>query len=165
MPIKDRTLRNAYLRDWKRKRRKELGKLPRGKHKRKIRTEEEINISKENRKVWERQWKSEYSKTKPEKRLLYAAKKRAKNKGLDFNLVESDILIPEYCPYLGIKLVVSRPRGDSRRDIASLDRIDNTKGYIQGNVEVISWLANTMKSNATIENLVSFAKEILKRHE
>ena len=66
---------------------------------------------------------------------------------------------------LGIELVNSRPRGDSRRDIASLDRIDPTKGYIKGNIEVISWLANTMKNNATPELLVNFAKVVLERYE
>ncbi len=35
----------------------------------------------------------------------------------------------------------------------SLDRLDNTLGYIPGNVQVISWKANQIKSNATLQEL------------
>ena len=115
---------------------------------------------KENYKKWHR----EYHKWKPAKRLLWAARRRAKDKGLAFDIEESDIVVPSHCPILGIPLVNSRPRGDSRKDIASLDRIDNSKGYVKGNIEVISWLANTMKQNASKEELVAFSKTMLERY-
>jgi hypothetical protein len=35
----------------------------------------------------------------------------------------------------------------------TLDRIDNAKGYVKGNVCVISKKANTMKNNATPEEV------------
>jgi hypothetical protein len=35
----------------------------------------------------------------------------------------------------------------------SLDRIDSDKGYVKGNVQVISYRANMLKSNASIEEL------------
>lgn len=127
-------------------------------------TEEQQAQAKENRRKWERKWRQEWYKLAPAKRLLYAARKRAKEGNLDFDLEESDIVIPEVCPYLKIPLVNSRPRGDSRRDIASLDRIDPNKGYTKDNVEVISWLANTMKNNASPELLIEFAKEVMKRY-
>ena len=51
---------------------------------------------------------------------------------------------------LGIKL----ERLDKRHNGSpSLDRIDNTKGYIKGNVKVISWRANAIKKDATLEEL------------
>lgn len=73
-------------------------------------------------------------------------------------------MIPEFCPYLGIKLttVVDGGRHESN---ASLDRIDNTKGYIKGNVQVISSKANFMKRNASIEELLQFAFGIIKLHK
>lgn len=106
-----------------------------------------------------------YRTMNPEKHLYWLAKSRAKRKNVDFNLTPKDIVIPERCPYLGILLKPTTKRGESRNQTCSLDRIDNTKGYVRGNVEVISWQANTMKNNATPEQLVSFAWEILKRNQ
>jgi hypothetical protein len=69
----------------------------------------------------------------------------------------SDIVIPEYCPLLGIK-IETRKAGKGAQDCSpSLDRIDNTKGYEKENVWVISWLANRMKNTASNEQLLTFA--------
>jgi len=93
------------------------------------------------------------------KTLYLSAKRRARLKQLDFNLELSDIIVPEYCPILQLYL---HPNQDgsrsSKNNSPSLDRIDNRKGYIKGNVQVISTLANIMKSNATKEQLKMFAK-------
>lgn len=162
MPHKDKEARRLYINEYRKNKRKERGLKKKG---RKPLTEEQEVLSKENRKIWERQWKTSYFELNVVKRLLYAAKRRSKVQGLEFNLTESDIVVPTHCPYLGIPLVSHRPRGDSRRDIASLDRIDPNKGYTKDNIEVISWLANTMKNNASPELLVAFAKEVLNRYE
>lgn len=97
------------------------------------------------------------------KKMLLGAKTRAKSKGWEFDLTLDDIVIPEVCPILETKLT----RGDHKRweapeNTISLDRIDPTKGYVKGNVRVISTLANTMKNNATFEQLRIFAKNITK---
>ena len=71
-----------------------------------------------------------------------------------------DLIIPEYCPLLGIKLEYE-PGRTNNSNTPSLDKIDPTKGYIKGNVRIISYKANTMKNNATREELELFAKNIL----
>ena len=71
---------------------------------------------------------------------------------------KEDIKVPIFCPILDIKLEFHFGQGAGGKPSSpSLDRIDNTKGYIKGNVQVISHLANQMKSTATKEQLVKFA--------
>lgn len=150
-----------YHNEWRKADRRKRGLQKQG---RKFYTEEQKAQAKINRKVWEKEWRLEYFEQNTEKKLYWAAKRRAKNKGLEFTIEESDITIPEYCPYLKVKLIVTNPRGSPRDCIASLDRIDSAKGYTKDNIEVISWLANTMKNNATVGQLQTFALEVLKRH-
>ena len=54
--------------------------------------------------------------------------------------------------------------GKSTDNSPTMDRIDNTKGYVKGNIQWISRKANQMKSNANfkeIEMLYNFMKEQL----
>lgn len=129
-------------------------------------TKEEKELANLKREQYQKNWyKNNPYKNRPvESRLLWAAKRRANTLNLEFNLELSDIVVPTHCPILKIPLVSTRPRGDSRKDIASIDRIDPTKGYTKDNIEVISWLANTMKSNASPELLLEFSNEMLKRY-
>ena len=69
-----------------------------------------------------------------------------------------DIHIPDKCPYLQQPFDFT---GKGSPWTPTLDRIDSTKGYIKGNIQVLSWKANAMKSNATKEELILFAKAIL----
>lgn len=91
----------------------------------------------------------------PERRILKAAKQNARVKGIDFNLEESDIIIPDICPALKTQFEYRSPY------TASIDRIDPTKGYIKGNIQIISKKANLMKNNATREELIRFANWVL----
>ena len=89
------------------------------------------------------------------------AKATAKKKNLEFNIGLEDIILPEFCKYLGTKLTNIQGQGAVWSNY-SIDRIDSTKGYIKGNVEIISRKANSMKNMATEEELVVFAKNVLK---
>jgi hypothetical protein len=84
--------------------------------------------------------------------LLGLAKQRAKRTGLPFDLYLEDITIPEFCPVLKVKLE------SKTRFAPSLDKIVPSKGYVKGNVWVISKLANQMKSDASILELRRFAE-------
>ena len=99
----------------------------------------------------------------PVKKILKQAKQTAISKKLEFNITEEDIVIPEICKYLGIPLTNIQGQGVVWSN-CSIDRIDSSKGYIKGNVEIISRKANTMKTMATKEELVVFAKNVLKIH-
>ncbi len=85
---------------------------------------------------------------------LIHARHRAKKKGLPFDITENDIELPEFCPVLGIKLVIGEGQ-NPRRNYASptLDRVKNEKGYVRGNVRVISARANSLKSDASVEEM------------
>ena len=100
-----------------------------------------------------------YVKSKPERYMVTSARRRAKMKGLEFNITHEDVHIPSHCPVLGMKLVnhIGEGRHGGLDDSPSLDKIDPTKGYIKGNIQVISSLANQMKSRATPEQLHAFA--------
>jgi len=87
----------------------------------------------------------------PTSDMLFAAKRRARAKGLEFTITKSDIVIPEFCPILGIKLAVNGGGGRVADGSPSLDRIDASRGYVPGNIAVISYKANAIKSFGTVE--------------
>ena len=93
-----------------------------------------------------------YQNTSLEKRLYNAAKSRAAKAGREFDIDLSDIAIPTVCPVLGINM-----------ETPSLDRINSSKGYVKGNVRVISMRANMLKSNATIEELTLIIEDLKRR--
>lgn len=88
------------------------------------------------------------------------AKTRAKNHNLDFNIEVSDIIIPKICPILEVPIEIGTK--DDYEYSPSLDRIDNSKGYVKGNVWVISKKANSMKNSASTEELIKFCKNIIR---
>lgn len=100
----------------------------------------------------------------PGKKMFRRAKARAKEKGLEFNLDHSDISIPTHCPVLGVELVCHKGRSGGNPNSPALDRIDNSKGYVKGNVMVVSHRANMMKVDASPEELVMFAEWVLSKY-
>ena len=92
--------------------------------------------------------------------LWFRAKQRAIKYGYEFNIEESDIIIPKICPILEVPIILGS-KGNYEYT-SSLDRIDNSKGYIKGNIQVISKKANSMKNSATLEELQKFCTNILR---
>lgn len=86
-----------------------------------------------------------------QKYLYFQVRSRAITNNIPFDLELEDLIIPEVCPIFGIPLFVST--GQKSPNSPSVDRIDNSKGYIKENVHVISWKANRLKNNGTMEEL------------
>ena len=113
-----------------------------------------------------REKRTRYIEKNYERYMWSVAKQSAKARGIEFSIDPEDIKIPTHCRYLGVELtkIIGKNKGKVNTNV-SLDRIDNSKGYVKGNVQVISALANKLKSNCSIETLVSFAKGVLKTHD
>lgn len=143
------TKRQEYLKDY----------YQRNKHKWTY-TSTPTKVEKEYRKVSRMNWKQ----NNPEAYLLSCIKYRSKKENIPFNLEVSDIVIPEYCPYLNIKLISKK--GIKHADnLMSVDRIIPELGYIKGNIEIISYKANRMKNNATIQELLTFSKNAIEKYK
>jgi hypothetical protein len=102
--------------------------------------------------------------------LFYQARQRSKSgrrrsvASREFTITIEDIPpMGTHCPVLGHPFP---PPGSGRHPYTpSIDRIDSTKGYIPGNVWVISWRANILKSDGTLEEhemLVEALRKIMK---
>lgn len=79
--------------------------------------------------------------------LLNSARHRARKFGVEFNLTAADFDVPEKCPVFGVKLY--KGAGKLTPSSPTLDRIDPKKGYVRGNVAVISHFANALKGKGT----------------
>ena len=98
----------------------------------------------------------------PYKVVFDNAKARVKREAkvewlLDFDTME----FPEFCKFLGLKLDYSYGKGGIQDNSPSFDRIDPSGPYSPDNVQIISNKANTMKSNASPDELVKMAEQIL----
>ena len=99
---------------------------------------------------------------KIKRRLWSVAKYRAKKKGIEFSIMPEDIDFPAdgMCPILRVEL--KKHKGKMERHSPSLDRKDSSKGYVPGNVFVVSWWANYLKEQITLDqarNIVKYMEE------
>lgn len=90
---------------------------------------------------------------------LRSARKRALSRGIPFDIVWFDIEIPKKCPVLGIELALG-VRGGFKDASPTIDRVIPEKGYVKGNVAVISKRANTIKNCGTAAEHRRIAKWI-----
>ena len=108
-------------------------------------------------KRWDRDWSGQ---------KIIQLRAGAKKKGLDFDIDASDIPLPERCPVFGTLLI--KGVGRLGNNSPSVDRIDPSRGYIKGNVIVVSMKANSMKREATLDDLkrmVDFYEKLEKQNE
>lgn len=80
---------------------------------------------------------------------FFRKKQNAKTRGIEFDLTFDDITWNTHCPILGLEL--DYYSDGIQPNSVSFDRIDNSKGYVPGNVMIISMRANMLKADGTIE--------------
>jgi len=146
---------------------KEYGKQYRQDNKERLRQyrqdiKEHIKQYRQNNKEKINEQHKQYYRRNPQRtmirNMLCDSKRRHKEKGFskeDYNVTKEFLLsiLPEHCSVLGIKLECNYGKGVGKQspNSPSLDRIDNSKGYTQDNVRIISWRANDLKSDSTPE--------------
>lgn len=99
-----------------------------------------------------------------ERKYFYALRKNAKRRGISFNLKIKyiyDLLKHQNntCALTGEEILFSNENDKIR---PSLDRIDSSLGYINGNVQWVSRKANIFKGEMTKDELLDFCKAIIK---
>lgn len=81
--------------------------------------------------------------------LFMQTKSRAKQSGIPFTIEETDLVVPEFCPVLGIPL--KWQVGSRSPNTPSIDRRIPALGYTPKNITVVSWRANRLKNDGTAE--------------
>lgn len=103
-------------------------------------------------------------------KLLYRSKQRAQKKGLEFDLVMTDLV--EMLDRQGGRCAVTgmafdiKPhpkRGEKRPFCMSLDRIENSLGYTKGNVRITTVIANTALLNWREEDFLRMCRAVASR--
>lgn len=98
----------------------------------------------------------------PQLYMWRAARERSKVKGLEFTITTADIVIPERCPVLSLKLEMTI--GKASASSPALDRIDSSRGYTPDNIQVISHRANMLKNDGTPDEFRALSLFLDKRH-
>jgi hypothetical protein len=91
--------------------------------------------------------------------LNHCSKRKNKDSNLDIGyLLDLYEKQKGFCGLSGIEMTYEY--GKKTTNI-SIDRIDNSKGYLKGNVHFVCYLSNVMKSEFTIQELLYFAEKIV----
>ncbi len=98
-----------------------------------------------------------------ERSLLNQTKGFAKRRGLEFTLVIKDIVIPKTCPLTETEIMKSVGEGRMLSN-PYVYRIDESVGYIKSNIIITCVLANHLRTCASKEQIIAFAKNIRKMY-
>lgn len=106
--------------------------------------------------------------------IWHSARNRAKQTGIIFDIAPDDVIVPEICPILKIPLIQdtefirnseSHTSQMKLPNYPSIDRIIPELGYVKGNIAVISWRANNIKSNTTLQELESVVEWLAEQYK
>jgi hypothetical protein len=94
--------------------------------------------------------------------MYHNARRRADLNNLEFDISWQYLvsIMPDVCPVLGLELDFEHSGGIRGRNpnSPSLDRFDNNKGYTKENIRIISWRANSLKSDGSFDEFVKIVK-------
>ena len=104
-----------------------------------------------------KKWGSKWDNKEHRKSLVYQTmrekfrrkKANAIKLGYEFTVDFGELTFPTHCPILNIELDYFTET--MQENSVSFDRIDSRKGYISGNVVIISWRANRIKNDGTAD--------------
>jgi archaellum component FlaC len=108
---------------------------------------------------------------RPEYFLFSSARKRARERGLEFDITEQDVKelldTTQLCPLRKVLF----DRGNEGKPIdnsRSLDRIDSSRGYTNDNIQIISYRANVIKNDLSLMSfrsiVMGFKAFVLQEH-
>lgn len=93
------------------------------------------------------------------KRMVSSAKARANNVGMRCTIIAEDFIpLPLVCPLLGIR--ISWDGVGRGANSPSIDRIDSSKGYTKENTIIVSWRANWLKNNGTLNEFQTLVRNL-----
>lgn len=101
----------------------------------------------------DRRWSREYS-------LWSQAARRARKKGIPFSISVQDVVIPPICPIFSVPFELEK---HPHVNMPSLDRVVPSLGYVKENVWVISYRANAIKNDASLEELSMLVDKLRER--
>ncbi len=97
--------------------------------------------------------------------MFWKIKNGAKHRNHEFNITieyiwELFLKQNRRCLLSGIQLNLGDSKKNKNKPTASLDRIDNSKGYVEGNVQWVHVDINFMKQDLSQEELINYCKLI-----
>ena len=94
----------------------------------------------------------------PEYWMFQSAKRRARQQNVPFDIELDDVVIPEFCPLLNIPLHIGK--GNCCDNSPTLDKLIPSRGYVKGNIIVISNKANRIKNDACLDDIMLLADNL-----
>lgn len=130
-------------------------------------TRQKYNRSDRGREVLEKAGIKHYESIRGRACNLLNGAKRREHKwpifDIDRDFIESKLIVGT-CEVTGLPFDM-KPMGNASRKnpfAPSLDRIDNTKGYVRSNVRLVLWAVNLMHGEMTDEQLVEMCKAVIR---
>jgi hypothetical protein len=123
-----------------------------------------IVAKRERRQTQQKRWREGNPKTAWAVYAADSSRRRARKKGVPHNIGFKDILeiLPDVCPVLNLPLSFSKNLV-TKAESPSLDRLVPEKGYVKGNIAVISHRANSIKNAASSSEVRSVCEWMEKK--